>query len=422
MKMFAKWNLTLLALVLFASTSIYAQDTEYLKRAAFSKSYNSWSAGLTAGNILLDGDLRSFGENENYIEFGFGAFVNKQINPVFSLQAEVVFGGIGGEKVSIGRKVDEGSFFNATLNGLLYINNIGINSPKKKKMNMFLKFGIGVVNFESTTVNFADANPNIQPSTTEIEIPIGFGIRYHVNKKIDLELASTMHTVFGDGFDGVGGTGGGAASESDKYFYTNIGVVYNIGKKEESLAWANPFDYMYDTVYDLKKSQDEEDDNNATDDELEAAKDEVKTYVDEEAKKLQELIARNKADNSSKQNNNSGGTSLDSDIIDSFLPSIYFAFESASLSFTEIQKLAVIAKVMNAEVDVKLQIVGFSDKSGSEEYNKVIALKRAENVKKYLVEIFGIDVNRLEVISKGESDDLAEGYNKLNRRVDFHIK
>lgn len=73
------------------------------------------------------------------------------------------------------------------------------------------------------------------------------------------------------------------------------------------------------------------------------------------------------------------------------------------------------------------------------DHNADLAKRRAQSVINYLVEAFGIDANRLEVVSKGETNPLVliqgfdaaseyenyhiEAYlNEVNRRVNFIIK
>jgi outer membrane protein OmpA-like peptidoglycan-associated protein len=65
-------------------------------------------------------------------------------------------------------------------------------------------------------------------------------------------------------------------------------------------------------------------------------------------------------------------------------------------------------------------LVGYSDGVGASEANRVLAQKRAEHVRDVLVEA-GADRSRLEVISRGSADPIADNGNeagrKLNRRV-----
>jgi OOP family OmpA-OmpF porin len=71
-----------------------------------------------------------------------------------------------------------------------------------------------------------------------------------------------------------------------------------------------------------------------------------------------------------------------------------------------------------------IDIIGYTDSKGSEEYNQGLSVQRALAVKDYLVSE-GIDANIIDVSGKGESDPVAsndtdEGRAR-NRRVEIHV-
>ena len=69
----------------------------------------------------------------------------------------------------------------------------------------------------------------------------------------------------------------------------------------------------------------------------------------------------------------------------------------------------------------KLVIEGHSDARGSEEYNRSLSKRRANAVKKYLMENYNIDANKLFVMGLGESQPLSgmTPFSSMNRRVQF---
>ncbi len=82
-----------------------------------------------------------------------------------------------------------------------------------------------------------------------------------------------------------------------------------------------------------------------------------------------------------------------------------------------------IAVTIKKHPGVNVAIVGHTDSTGSEEINRKVGKKRAENVKKYLADRHNINPDRLTVLSAGESqpvadNDTAEGRAK-NRRVEI---
>lgn len=102
------------------------------------------------------------------------------------------------------------------------------------------------------------------------------------------------------------------------------------------------------------------------------------------------------------------------------LPSIFFDSNSKSISYKNYAALTQVAQFMKANAGAKLVVVGNSDKVGSDEYNKVLAEKRAQSVVNYLVKNNGIEASRLTVVSKGSSEPISTKRNAYqNRRVDF---
>lgn len=112
--------------------------------------------------------------------------------------------------------------------------------------------------------------------------------------------------------------------------------------------------------------------------------------------------------------NGMGGTSA-------LLPSIYFKFNSSSLSTSSYESLTTVARYLNDNQGVTLVIKGYSDPVGSESYNQMLAKRRSAAVKKALNEVFKINGDRLLTEAVGEKDDLSDDY-KINRRVDFALK
>lgn len=82
-----------------------------------------------------------------------------------------------------------------------------------------------------------------------------------------------------------------------------------------------------------------------------------------------------------------------------------------------------IAKVLQDNSMVKVQIIGHTDSDGKDTDNLILSKKRAESVKIALVNDFGIDAVRLSTNGKGESVPLNKNANASekaqNRRVEF---
>ncbi len=79
-----------------------------------------------------------------------------------------------------------------------------------------------------------------------------------------------------------------------------------------------------------------------------------------------------------------------------------------------------IGELMRDQPQIRLQIEGHTDASGSDEYNLGLSRRRAMAVATYLVERQGIEAERLVVLGLGESAPLMDNpFDGRNRRVQF---
>ncbi|WP_417365386.1 OmpA family protein [Flavobacterium beibuense] len=104
--------------------------------------------------------------------------------------------------------------------------------------------------------------------------------------------------------------------------------------------------------------------------------------------------------------------------------SVNFDLNKSSLTSTAKGNLDKLVPVFNEYPDTDIQIFGYTDSSGSDEYNLKLSEQRAASVKTYLVGK-GISGARINTVGRGEADPIAsndtkEGMSK-NRRVEFAI-
>ncbi len=103
-------------------------------------------------------------------------------------------------------------------------------------------------------------------------------------------------------------------------------------------------------------------------------------------------------------------------------PAINFQIGSDVLTRGSFKTLNDIALSLKNFPEVNIQVLGYTDNTGSEATNQVLSNKRAEAVVKYLVGQ-GIDSNRLLPLGKGTDNPVASnksaGGRLLNRRVEF---
>ena len=106
---------------------------------------------------------------------------------------------------------------------------------------------------------------------------------------------------------------------------------------------------------------------------------------------------------------------------EAFLPQIYFAFDKANIDQANYQRLATIARFLQANPNVTLVVVGHTDPVGGEQYNYKLSERRAKAAKMALINDFGIDEGRIEMEGKGKTQ-LVSKRDDINRRAEFQIK
>src|SRR3954447_330425 len=74
-----------------------------------------------------------------------------------------------------------------------------------------------------------------------------------------------------------------------------------------------------------------------------------------------------------------------------------------------------IAKLKQENRGVYFEIEGHTDSTGPETYNQKLGLDRAEAVRNYLHDQHGIALNRMEVISYGETKPVVDNASRANR-------
>ncbi|MGY5351990.1 OmpA family protein [Wenyingzhuangia sp. IMCC45533] len=106
------------------------------------------------------------------------------------------------------------------------------------------------------------------------------------------------------------------------------------------------------------------------------------------------------------------------------LEGVKFKTDSDELLKKSYPKLDAVAELMKSHDDFKLVINGYTDNTGTSEYNHTLSHKRADAAKARLIED-GISADRITTNGYGEENPIAtndteEGRAK-NRRVEFKV-
>lgn len=380
---------------------------------------------------------------------------------------------------------------------LLNLSNFVINTNeyKSSKFKVFGELGLGLMSFRSVSRKIsnneiiANRGYNGDESLTDIKlqtegyIKAGTYVLYDLSDRIDLAAKIKYYLINSDYIDNTQYSGRNVVlTKFDKYMSFSLGLTYSIGSKKKSMHWHNPLNEVYHTqkriaqkVQKISKDTDEDgvadyfDKDNETPEgvsvdgsgvPLDVDNDGVYDYQDEDI-----FTSRNAKVNASGVELDSDGDGvpnsrdlensakgaivnyqgidvskqLSNNSMPAVLPSIFFGTASTKIRSEDFKRLAIAAKIMNENPKDKYFVVGHADKRGSIDFNLELAKERAENAIRYLVDVFGIDADRFEVVSKGEASPLLlrsnfsedsenGGYNfedymnEVNRRVDFMKK
>jgi outer membrane protein OmpA-like peptidoglycan-associated protein len=106
------------------------------------------------------------------------------------------------------------------------------------------------------------------------------------------------------------------------------------------------------------------------------------------------------------------------------MPDVLFAFNKYELKPEARERLAKISGIVLAYPDLKLEIDGYTDSVGSDEYNEQLSDKRAESVRDFLVSN-GVNMNNVVARGMGKADPVADNSTaqgrQLNRRVELIV-
>lgn len=103
--------------------------------------------------------------------------------------------------------------------------------------------------------------------------------------------------------------------------------------------------------------------------------------------------------------------------------SILFATNSAKIESDSQGVIKEVADVLKQNNNIRIKVIGHTDSDGTPKQNMVLSQKRAESVKKELMDKYGIGENRIVTVGKGDTEPSSENSGPdekaKNRRVEF---
>lgn len=475
-----KIRLFLLALVLFVFASVqqgFAQDETKTTDPEFI--YNSWSVYLGGGWFQYYGDVARarFYPGNSTSDADNGGFsydlmlgVNKMFNPIFGLNANLVYGKLYSQKQEKYDVALQSTALFYDLNGVVSLSNLFFPRIYDKKYNVYAMLGVGNAHYRSLLTqldgtyigsigyeNSKDPAAREQGSNSTMESEatwkVAAGFKYKLTKRFALGLEVARIQLPTDRFDMIDRV----LSERDALGYTNLLIQYTFGKNDQANEW-NPIDPTMGEL--LKRIKQVEDDVDSLKKGLADVKDDVDMLMDDYDKRYnspdsdgdgvpdyldlepnspkgsivnfqgialpieKDKFERN-PDGSFKFDKDGNPIPLEEETkYDGIaLYSVFFPLNSTFVSPMNQERIAIAANLLKKYPDLKYEVVGSACEIASEEYNEGLSKRRASVVKDILVKEYGIDSNRLIVSWTGELKPLSSSRQRLfiNRRVDIFI-
>lgn len=479
-----KINATILALAFALPTAMSAQDSIAVSNSDYpntyssgsanvypftqdSKRFNDWSISVGAGIPWLQSSTLTslkFGDNQGETVFGYSAYlsVDKAISHAFGLKLQYDRGetrqgyfNTKNEDPSATAPIGGRTQYNAiSLLGDVNFSNllrrVDNKSPYRWALHGYA--GIGFLDYKSFIEDLNSANQRMVYDVTPFEDAASFfgqagaGLKYKVNRRIDLE-GRVMYVYTGDSnFDGVRTANG----NSDDFLNTTLGLTFKLGKHQSHLFWHDPLQEMYYKMdvlasknQDIEVCKNGDADNDGVCDDWDrqldtpagARVDGAGVALDTDLDGVIDLYDKCVTVPGPVENQGcpTGPVSTGGGIISDdtrTLEGIEFDLNSDRILPSNTPILNNAVSYINS-TSGSYKVIGATDTRASDAYNQKLSERRASNVKSYLVQN-GVDGSKLQAEGRGEKDlkypecepatKCPEWKNRANRRVYFEAK
>ena len=480
-----KLNLTSFALALVLPAAIYAQDSVAVSTEGYpntftsgsanvspftqeSKRFNDWSISVGAGVPLVQSaDLTSIKNGNGKNVFGYSAYlsIDKAITHAFGLNLQYDRGetrqgwfntktdnatGTGNPYQDVGARTQYDAI--SVLGDLNFSNllrRVDNKSPYRWALHGYA--GIGTLAYRAYLEDAAGQRlmTEIKPfKLSSLFGQAGAGLKYKVNRKIDIE-GRVMYFVTGDDeFDGGGAQYSPINQRedqvSDNFFNATLGLSLKLGKHQSHLMWHDPLQEIYykldvlaDKNQDVEVCRKGDADNDGVCDDWDrqldtpagARVDGAGVALDTDLDGVIDLYDKCVTVPGPVENNGcpTGGTVTDNTRT---LEGIEFDLDSDKILPSNTPILNNAVNYINSSAG-SYNVIGGTDTRASDAYNQKLSERRANSVKNYLIQN-GVEAGKLEAIGRGEKDlkypecepatKCPEWKNRANRRVYFEAK
>jgi len=394
--------------------------------------YNAWELALFGGMSNYYGDLSSIsffpgGSKSGNFNWAAGLKLKYNYSRYFGFQGDFSYNKMAGQRET------DGDYYKGSAMDFdfgLFINMTTLLSPDKynKKWYWDVQMMFGGVKYNS---DLYDGKDNLLKSGDDLSGLLGVGstIQYRIGNKFDLGLDVRVNFLGHDELDLYP-----KGKSKDVYGHFALILGYTFGKQAEAYKW-NPMKDELKELWDaVNKNADDIDSLDKRVTALEAYhgqgtetlpdddNDGVPNEFDLSPNTPEGTLVNFQGIPIPVQDTSAQSAPTSEAGSGTVLGSVFFDYNRATVNRSDYKKLASIAQYLKMHEGAKVKIVGHTDKRGSDEYNQKLSEKRSQKVIDILVNGFGIDQSRLEVVAEGKKSSLSDKYDDVNRRVDVIVK
>lgn len=463
--------LSILSIPAFASdeavvTSLESETAEATQAAETPRALNDftdfshWSLSLNVGMSQFDGDVSQKYDqilSNSMVSWTIGLEAEYSWNPAWGLILNFQYMPYQGKTSSTewGRNEFKGNMYAPSLLASVNMFNLFSQYRKSAAWNLYLNAGVGLVWYECFNNPIEGSAPGEKTPQgigqdgsgygTSISIPLGLNVEYNINKYLAVGLGAYYRVTNKDNFEGEHYTKG---TMNDGQFYVNAnlrvkflddnkvgGHMRNISMNEYRQLVTGEAGLIQD-IDSLKKRVKVLEDTVANNilPRIQALEDYNAVTPDEDGDGVADF--RDREPNTPRGAFvNYWGESIPQEAIGccdevkevfsalgidpsvNYDQSVYYAFDKYAVTSKAKKNIESVVAQLNADPELKVEIRGYCDFPGSNDYNLKLSQKRVEAVKAELLKA-GIDESRITTTPQGKLPNPPKAEQK-NRRCDF---
>ena len=444
-----KINLLTLAFALTLPMVSFAQENDNFyvgnKNNPFTqedKKFNDWAISAGVGVPLVQSaDLTSIKNGNGKSQFGYSAYisVDKAITHAFGINLQYELGETrqGLAKINEGTVIDnyaaKTKYQAFSLLGDVNFSNLlrRVDNNSNFRWALHGYAGIGALSYKAYR---QDKGASTAPLVTDVDFSIGSlfaqagaGLKFKVNRRIDVE-GRLMYVVTGDdSFDGGGAQYSPVNSRedqvSDNLFNATLGISLKLGKHQSHLMWHDPLQEIYYKLdvldnknVDVEVCKKGDTDNDGVCDDWDrqldtpvgARVDGAGVALDADLDGVIDLNDKCVTVPGPVENNGcpkvvAVDKSKLATNIELALRDVLFNFNKATVRQESYSKLDLAAQIIKSSQGGTYLLIGHTDKKGTDAYNLALSRARAAEVVKEL-EKRGVDPSQIKSKGMGEAE------------------